>query len=90
MPTLSEFRQRWGNGPLSIYVIGILLPVLTALLRPALMPLLGLPIYATLFWVGPFASAAVVFWSGWSPGWRAAWVLLIPVFVAATFLPMVT
>ncbi len=46
------------------------------------MPLIGLPVYASLFWAGPFASAAAVFWSGWSAARRAVWVLLAPVFTA--------
>jgi len=69
--------------------VGIFLPVLIALLRPTLMPVLGLPVFAVLFWTGPFASATTVFWSNWPPTWRAAWILLIPVFVALTFLPLV-
>jgi len=90
MTALRDLRLRWGIGPLSVYAAGILLPALIAFLRPDLMPVLGLPVYAVLFWTGPFASATAVFWSGWSPAWRTAWIVLIPVFVGATFLPMVT
>lgn len=89
MMPFSEFWQRWGVSPLSVYAAGILLPILMALLRPNLMPILGLPVYAVLFWTGPFASATAVFWSGWSPIGRAAWILLIPVFVTLTFVPLV-
>jgi len=53
------------------------------------MPVLGLPAYAVLFWTGPFVSAAAVFWSNWSPAWRAAWIVLIPALAAPTFLPLV-
>ena len=86
---LNDFRDRWGVTPLAVYAVGVLLPILIASLRPNLMPVLGLPVYATLFWTGPFVSATSVFWSGWSPAWRAAWILLIPVFVALTFVPLV-
>jgi hypothetical protein len=89
MMRFSDFQQRWGVSPLFVYAAGILLPVLIALLRPNLLPILGLPVFAVLFWTGPFASATAVFWSGWSPTWRAAWILLIPVFVALTFVPRV-
>ena len=85
---LRDFRYRWGIGPLSAYAVGILLPALIAFLRPDLLPVLGLPVYAVLFWAGPFASATSVFWSDWSPGWRATWIVLIPVLVALTFLPL--
>jgi len=89
MMPYSDFRQRWGVSPLFVYAAGILLPVLIALLRPNLMPILGLPVFAVLFWTGPFASASAVFWSGWPATWRAVWILLVPVFVALTFLPIV-
>jgi hypothetical protein len=88
MTALCDFGLRWGSGPLSAYVAGILLPALIAFRRPDLMPVLGLTAYAVLFWTGPFASATAVFWSDWSPTWRAAWIVLIPVFVALTFLPL--
>ena len=89
MTALSTFWLRWGVGPLSAYVVGILLPAPIAFLRPDLMPVVGLPVFAVLFWTGPFLSAAAVFWSDWSSGWRAAWVVLIPVFAAPTFIPLV-
>ena len=88
MMRFSDFQQRWGVSPLFVYAAGILLPVLIALLRPNLMPILGLPVYAVLFWTGPFASATSVFWSDWSPGWRATWIVLIPMLVALTFIPL--
>jgi len=88
MTALRNFGLRWGFAPLSVYAVGILLPALIAFLRPDLLPVLGLPVYAVLFWLGPFASATSVFWSGWSPAWRAAWIALIPVFAAPTFLPL--
>ena len=87
-PVSAGFLGRWGTGPLVIYAIGILLPVLTALSRVDLMPFLGLPVYTILFWMGPFAGAAAVFWSGWSAVWRTVWVVLVPVFIAITFLPL--
>jgi len=89
MTALRDFGLRWGLGPFSAYAAGILLPAPIAFLRPDLMPVLGLPVYAVLFWTGPFASATAVFWSGWSPAWRAAWIVLVPVFVALSFLPLV-
>jgi len=89
MATFDDFRQRWGVSPLFVYALGIVLPVLIALLRPKLLPILGLPVFAVLFWIGPFASATAVFWSNWSALGRAAWILLIPVFVALTFVPLV-
>jgi len=89
MAVFSDFRQRWGLSPLIVYAAGIVLPALIASLRPNLLPILGLPVYAVLFWTGPFASATAVFWSDWSPTWRAAWILLIPVFIAITFVPLV-
>jgi hypothetical protein len=52
------------------------------------MGAVGVPLYAVLFWTGPFASAATVFWSSWSPGWRVVWVMLIPAFVAITFIAL--
>jgi len=85
---LHDFGHRWGIGPLFVYAVGISMPALTASLRPDLLPVLGLPVYAVLFWTGPFASATSVFWSNWSAGWRATWIALIPVFAAPTFLPL--
>ena len=85
---LRDFRHRWGIGPLSIYAVGILMPALIAFLRPDLLPVLGLPVYAVLFWTGPFASATSVIWSNWSAGWRTVWILLIPLFVVLTFFPL--
>jgi hypothetical protein len=52
------------------------------------MTAVGVPLYAVLFWTGPFASATTVFWSSWSPGWRVVWVMLIPAFVAITFIAL--
>jgi hypothetical protein len=49
------------------------------------MIVLGVAVYTALFWTGPFASAAAVFWSNWSVGWRVVWVLLVPVFIALIF-----
>ncbi len=74
--------------PLVVYIIGVLLPVAVAFLRVKLMSAVGVPLYAVLFWAGPFASAATVFWSSWSPGWRLVWVVLIPGFVAITFIAL--
>ena len=68
-----------------MYVCGVLLPVVCAFLRRDIMPALGVPAFAVLFWTGPFASAAAVMWNDWSVGRRAAWILLVPVFIAATF-----
>ena len=82
MPEADGFSRKWGLAPLAIYICGLILPTITASLRTDLMPLIGVPIYATLFWTGPFASAAAVFWSGWSAAWRAIWVLLAPAFAA--------
>lgn len=82
MPESGGFLHKWGFAPLAVYVSGIILPAIVASLRTDLMPLLGVPIYTTLFWTGPFVSAAAVFWSDWSAAWRAAWVLLVPVFAA--------
>jgi hypothetical protein len=82
------FLRHWGTVPLVIYVIGILLPVVLAFVRVKLMTVAGVPLYAVLFWAGPFASAATVFWSSWSPGWRVVWVMLIPAFVAITFIAL--
>jgi hypothetical protein len=86
---LNDFGNRWGIGPLFVYAMGILLPAPIAFLRPELMPVVGLPVFAVLFWVGPFISATAVFWSDWSAAWRAAWIVLIPVFAAPTFIPLV-
>jgi hypothetical protein len=83
------FLRRWGTVPLAVYVTGVLLPVVVALLRVKLMSAVGVPLYAVLFWAGPFASAATVFWSNWSRGWRFVWIVLIPAFVAVSFLPLV-
>jgi hypothetical protein len=83
-----SFPRHWATVPLVIYVIGILLPVVVAFLRVKLMTAVGVPLYAVLFWTGPFASAATVFWSSWSPGWRVVWVMLIPAFVAITFIAL--
>jgi hypothetical protein len=85
---LHNIEKRWGIAPLSAYAVGILLPAPIAFLRPELMPVVGLPVFAVLFWTGPFVSAAAVFWSNWSTGWRAVWVVLIPVFSAPTFIPL--
>lgn len=71
-----------GKVPLAVYAFGIFLPAIVAFLRDELMLLLGVPAYTLLFRSGPFASAAAVFWSKWSVGWRAAWVLLAPVLAA--------
>lgn len=76
----------WRKGPLAVYVSGILLPVVVALFRPELMSVLGITVYAVLFWAGPFVSAAAVTWSDWSTRWRIAWALLVPVFVAAAII----
>jgi hypothetical protein len=89
MTSLRGFRERWGTGPLCIYIAGILLPAPIAFLRPDLMPVAGLPVFAVLFWTGPFVSAAAVFWSDWSATWRAAWIALIPILAAPTFIPLV-
>ena len=83
MPEPEGYLRRWGRGPLAVYLCGILLPVLVALFRSELMAPLGVPVYAVLFWAGPFASAAAVAWSDWPAGWRAVWILLVPVTVAA-------
>lgn len=83
MPESSSFLHRWGFGPLFSYIAGILLPAVSASLRPELMSALGVPAYAVLFWTGPFVSAAAVVWSNWSTGWRIVWALLVPVFVLA-------
>lgn len=64
--------------PLLIYIGGLFLPATVALVRGDLMPAVGITAYATFFWAGPFASAAAVFWSDWSAGWRTVWVLLAP------------
>ena len=74
--------RRWGSMPLAVYVSGILLPVLCVVGRVDLMPAMGVPGYTVLFWTGPFTSAAAVVWSEWSVGWRAVWMLLVPVFIA--------
>lgn len=78
-----RFVGNWGRLPLIAYSGGILLPVVVATLRQDLMSLLGVPAYAVLFWTGPFAAAAAVFWTNWSAGWRVAWILLVPVLAAA-------
>lgn len=39
-----------------------------------------------LMWLGPFASMASVFWTGWSDRWRLIYVFLIPIFVIGAFL----
>lgn len=75
--------DNWGRVPLTVYSCGILLPVIVALLRQKLMILLGVPAYAVLFWTGPFAAAAAVFWSRWSTGLRFAWILAAPLLSAA-------
>jgi len=80
------FVLTWGKGPLAVYVSGILLPVVVAHFRPELMSILGITVYAVVFWAGPFASAAAVAWSEWSTRWRIAWALLVPVFVAAAII----
>jgi hypothetical protein len=64
------------------------MPALVASLRPGLLPLVGLPAFAVLFWLGPFASAAAVFWSRWSASWKVAWIVLVPVLAAPTFIPL--
>lgn len=86
MTDSSGFLFAWGIGPLAVYVSGILLPVVVAVFRPELMSTLGITVYATLFWAGPFASAAAVTWSEWSTRWRIAWALLVPVFAAAAII----
>lgn len=78
------FLCKWGSGPLTVYLCGIALPAIVAFPREELMLLLGLPFYAVLFWTGPFASAAAVFWSSWSVGWRIIWLLLVPALAAAS------
>lgn len=83
VPELGAFLQRWGTGPLTIYVGGIFLPLVVALVRSELMTVIGVPLYALLFWAGPFVSAAAVIWTAWSAIWRAAWILLVPVFAGA-------
>lgn len=76
-----HFLRNWGRVPLTIYSCGVLLPVIVAALRQDLMSLLGVPVYAILFWTGPFVAGAAVFWSNWTGRWRAVWVVMIPVFV---------
>lgn len=66
-----------------VYACGLLLPLIVAVFRSDLLGLLGLPVYAVSFWTGPFVSAAAVIWSGWSLKWRAVWILLVPVILAA-------
>ena len=83
------FGDRWGRVPLAIYLTGIVAPALVASLRPELLPVVGLPVFAVLFWTGPFASAAAVFWTKWSASWRLAWIALVPVLATPTFLPLV-
>lgn len=78
------FLQRWGTGPLAVYVCGMLLPIVMAVTRQELMIAMGVTVYTVFFWTGPFASAAAVAWSGWPISWRVAWVLLVPVVVAAS------
>ena len=68
-----------------IYVCGVALPLIVALARSDLMGAIGIPLYALLFWTGPFVSAAAVIWSDWSAVWRAVWIVLVPGFVAAAF-----
>lgn len=82
MSESSGFSHKWGFAPLAVYICGVILPAVIASLRTDLMPLLGVPIYTTLFWTGPFVSAAAVFWSDWSAASRAAWVLLAPALAA--------
>lgn len=82
-PGAGRFQDNWGRVPLIVYSCGILLPVIVALLRQELMFLLGVPAYAVLFWTGPFAAAAAVFWSRWSNGLRFAWILAAPFLSAA-------
>lgn len=82
MPEPDGFSRKWGFAPLVVYLCGVILPAIIASFRTDLMPLLGVPVYTTLFWAGPFVSAAAVFWSDWSAAWRAAWVLLAPAFAA--------
>lgn len=78
-----HFLSRWGPGPLAVYVVGIFVPVIVAALRSELMIAVGVPVYTVLFWMGPFAAIAAVFWTGWSAAWRTAWVLLVPLLSAA-------
>lgn len=80
---VSVFIQRWGRGPLLIYVCGVLLPAAVAIVRSELMAAVGVTLYTLLFWTGPFVSAAAVIWSDWTVMWRAVWIALVPVFVAA-------
>ncbi|MGI9235685.1 MAG: hypothetical protein ACR2RD_18800 [Woeseiaceae bacterium] len=75
--------NRWGPWPLVVYVIGISTPVIVAALRSELMLAVGVPVYTVLFWSGPFAAMASVFWTDWSAVWRTAWVLLVPLLSAA-------
>ena len=83
MPEHGGFLHKWGFAPLTVYLSGVILPTVIAARRAELMPVLGVLVFTTLFWTGPFVSAAAVFWSDWSAAWRAAWVLLAPVFAAA-------
>ena len=78
MPESGSTCHNWGFAPLAVYICGVILPAVIASVRSDLMPLLGVPIYTTLFWTGPFVSAAAVFWSDWSAAWRVLWVLLAP------------
>ncbi len=82
-PGTGRFLDNWGRVPLIVYSCGILLPVIVAQLRQELMFLLGVPAYTVLFWTGPFAAAAAVFWSRWSTGFRFAWILAAPLLSAA-------
>ncbi|MGI9236886.1 MAG: hypothetical protein ACR2QZ_05785 [Woeseiaceae bacterium] len=66
-----------------VYLFGISLPVIVAALRSELMIAVGVPVYTVLFWTGPFAAMASVFWTRWSAVWRTAWVLLVPLLSAA-------
>ena len=90
MARSNGFLKPWRFLPLLIYAVGIVLPAFVAWQRPLLLPALGLTAYALLFWAGPFASAASLFWTDWTRGWRLVWIILIPVFAAPTFLPLVT
>lgn len=90
MPERTGFVHKWGTGPLIVYLCGILLPVCVAAMREELMIVLGVPVYTVSFWTGPFASAAAVVWTNWSAAWCAAWVLLVPVSIAALLGAVVT
>lgn len=83
MSQSNRFLKRWGRGALAVYVFSIFGPLIVAALRGELMSAVGVPVYAALFWAGPFAAMAAVFWTGWSAAWRTAWVLLAPLLSAA-------